>query len=241
MWYYEYVKEKERVFMEEKKNNKGDINNTPKKEKRKKERSNIHYKNLILMLAALILFIYAGLISVVPSIITKTFNKEEFGTKTYDATSIITNIDGFQYRIKPNLHAVMEITNLEMNWIGNQKLFDAKYIEIETKNPLAIITKNFNIDTVKVTNANFSNQLIIDDKTKKLENKLKYITPNFNPEKYGAKTITIKPGNVTVKNFLIAYITPTTYNEERIAQETYTKEKVKEFLLSNPIANIKIK
>ena len=232
--------------MEENKN-KGNINNVQHKKnvhpsgEHANKTGKMQYRNLILMFLALVLFVYAGLISIVPSIITSTFNSAEFAVKFSEATSLKTNLDGFQYRISPNLHATIELNNLKLAWVGDQDLFEAKIIEIETKNPLAIFTKNYDIESVSISNAHYSDQLIPDDKTQKLINKLNKLLPNFNPNPFGTSKIKIVPGKVTFKNFKISYITPETYNEDTISQKTFSKPEVKKFLTEYPVGNVNIK
>ncbi len=235
--------------MEKNKNNKN-INNVQHgkkvhhaevKKPVEKQKQQPHYKNLMLMLIALLLFMYAGFISVVPAVITGAFKVSEFTGKLNEATSLETSLDGFQYKIKPNLHAVIELDNLKLVWKGSQDLFEAKVIEIETKNPLPVFTKNFNIESFSVSNAHYSDQLILDEKTHQMANKLNYLLPNFNPKVFGANKIKIEPGNVSVKNYKISYITPDSYDENVIPNKIYPKTQVKQFLLEHPVGSVDIK
>ncbi len=199
------------------------------------------YKNLGLILVALALFVYAAFISIVPVIITNTFNLTDFATGMTSATSLITNAESFRYEIKPNLHGVIGMTNFKVEWNGGQPIFSSKYLEIETKNPLAVVTKNFDIDSLSVVNANYTDQMIYDENSGKNINKLEVVTPYFDPQKLGVKSITVKPGNVKVKNFHVAYIDPNSYRDENIMQKVYPRIEVKKFLLDHPVNGLNIK
>ena len=211
------------------------------KKVKKVKKQKLHYKNLTMMAVALLLFIYAGFISIVPTVITNSFNKDEFATKMGDASSLITSIEGFDYKITPSLHGIIDITGLKIEWIGNQPIFEAKQLEIETNNPLAVVTKNFDINKVIVTNARYTDQMVFDQKANGLINKLNYVTPNFDAQKFDTKKIKVKAGNVQVKNYQISYITPTTYNENEIQQKIYPKAEVKKFLMDHPVNSVEIK
>lgn len=211
------------------------------KKVKKVKKHKLHYKNLTMMAVALLLFIYAGFISIVPTVITNSFNKSEFETKMGDASSLITSIEDFNYKITPSLHGIIDITGLNIKWIGDQPIFEAKQLEIETNNPLAVVTKNFDINKITVTNARYTDQMLFDQKTNKMVNKMNFVTPNFDTSKFGTKKINLKAGNVYVKNYQVSYITPTTYNENFIQQKVYPKAEVKKFLMDHPVNNVEIK
>ena len=52
-------------------------------------------KNTILIIIAVILLIYATFISIVPLILTKSFDITKFEQKFYEATSFITTLDSY--------------------------------------------------------------------------------------------------------------------------------------------------
>ena len=155
--------------------------------------------------------------------------------KVQDATSFITNIDSVDYKVKPNLHAVIKLNNVSFEWLGNQHLFNAKIIEIETNNPLCVYTKNFNINKVTVKSGTYSDQ-ILEDGT----NKLAVLPRGFDPRPFGAKKIKVTAGPVMVKNCKVKYITPTTYNEEKTDKKTYSKAEVKNLLKNANFSFVKV-
>lgn len=193
------------------------------------------YKNTLLIFLALVLFAYAGFISVFPAFLTKTFNIDEFEQKIYDATSIVTTIDDIEYKILPNFKTIIILRNWSSKYIDEQPLFGARYIEIETT-PMSLFTKNFNIKSMYLKNIVYKDQILPDG-----TNKIAFLPEAFNSELFGAKKITIVPGPVRVKNFKIVYIGPKSYKEQSYREKTYDKSEVKDFLSSFTFSHVEIK
>ncbi len=194
-----------------------------------------NYKNTIMIVIAAILLVYAAFISIIPAIKTSSFNIKDFEQKCYDATSLITTVDSVQYKIKPNLKTIIIVKNLELRYIDNQPLFYARNIEL-TSTLGALFGNKFDIKSLYLKNIKYEDQILANG-----ENKLAFLPGAFNSELFGKKSITIIPGDVTVKNFDIKYIGPTTFKEKFIRENTYSKEEVKEFLSQFYFSHVNIK
>ncbi len=194
-----------------------------------------NYRNAALVIIAILLLVYASLISIVPAIKTSSFNIRDFEQKCYNATSLITTIDSVQYKVKPNLTTIITVKDLDLQYIDYQPLFSAKTIEIETT-LAALFGNTFNVKSMHLKNLKYDDQILSNG-----ENKLAFLPGAFNSEIFGKKSITIVPGDVTVKKFDIKYIGPTTYKEKFIREKTYSKDEVKEFLSQYYFSHVKIK
>ncbi len=194
-----------------------------------------NYKNTIMIVIAAILLVYAAFISIIPAMKTSSFNIKDFEQKCYDATSLITTVDSVQYKIKPNLKTIIIVKNLELRYIDNQPLFYARNIEL-TSTLGALFGNKFDIKSLYLKNIKYEDQILANG-----ENKLAFLPGAFNSELFGKKSITIIPGDVTVKNFDIKYIGPTTFKEKFIRENTYSKEEVKEFLSQFYFSHVNIK
>lgn len=193
------------------------------------------YKNAILITVSILLLVYAGFISVVPSILTKSFNISDFEQKLYDATSIVTTLDTIEYKIKPNFDTIITLRNLDTKYVDEQPLFKAGYIEIHTT-PMSIFTKNFNIKSLYMKNVTYADQILPDG-----TNKIAFLPEVFNTELFGAKKINIKAGPVRVKNVKITYVAPNKYKERNIREDNYPASEVRAFLSSLNFTHFNIK
>ncbi len=194
-----------------------------------------NYKNTIMIALAVLLFLYAAFISIVPAIKTNSFNTKQFEQKCYDATSLITTVESIQYKVKPNLKTIIIVKDLELKYIDNQPLFSAKDIEL-TSSLSALFGNKFDVKSLYLKNVKYDDQVLSNG-----ENKLAFLPGAFNSEVFGKKSITIIPGEVTVKNFDIKYIGPNTFKEKFIRENTYSKEEVKEFLSQFYFSHVNIK
>lgn len=207
----------------------------PKKIKKVIADKNI-IKNAGLIILSFFLFLYAVTISFTGKIAVNSFDGEEFSKKAQEACGLIIQTGDFKYKVKPNLHAVMTVYNFSADWVGNQKLFSAKKIVIETKNPFAVFTKNFDIDSMYLSDVLYADQILPNG-----VNKLSSFPAGFNSKPFGKNKITLKPGNVKVKNFKITYTTPNTYDEKIMKDREYSKQEVKAFLYEHPFVSVVIK
>ncbi len=192
-------------------------------------------KSLVLIIISLILFAYAGFISIVPYIVTNSFSTARFEKKFYDATSLITELGSVQYTIKPNFDTIITVRGFELKYIDDQPLFNAGTIELTTT-PAAIFGNTFKIKNLVIENTNYEDQILPDG-----VNKLAFFPGAFDTRKFGKRNITIVSGPVKIRNAKIKYITPNTYKEESIREKNYSKSEVKEFLSSLYFSHVKIK
>ena len=196
------------------------------------------HSNLMLLLISLALFIYAGLLSIYPAVLTSTFNVQDFEDKIHQSTTLTTKMDSVNFKMTPNLNLIITITNWSSKYIYEveQDCFDAAVIELTT-NPFSVLTKNFKIKNLYLNNVVFSNQLLPEG-----VNKLAFLPGAFNARVFGKNKITIVPdGKVTVKNFTIKYIAPDYYKESVRPLVEYTKSDVKEFLQKRNFVSVNIK
>lgn len=193
------------------------------------------YKNSILIIIAVLLLIYAAFISIIPSILTSSFNTSKFEEKFYQATSLLTTVDSVSYKIKPNLDTIITVKNLNLEYIDHQPLLDAKYVELTTSLS-AIFGSTYKIKSLNARNITYSDQILPNG-----ENKIAFLPGAFNSKIFGKKKITIIAGPVNIKNYNISYRTPETYKENKIREIDYSKSEVKDFLTSFYYTNVKIK
>ena len=193
------------------------------------------YKNAIFVLVSLILFGYAGFISIVPMVKTNTFDIDKFEQQVFDATSLVTTVDSVDYKIKPNLETTITVKNLSLKYIDAQPLFDAKHIEIKTT-PAALFTPNYKIKSIYFKRAWYADQILPNK-----ENKIAFLPGAFNSEIFGAKKITVEPGPAKFKDLKVTYVTPTTYKEKNLREVSFTKSEVESFLKSFHYSHVKIK
>lgn len=193
------------------------------------------HKNAILLLVAIVLFAYAGLLSVYPALLRATFNIPKFEEKVYNSTSLVTTLDSIDFKVHPNLTLDISLVKWSSKYVDYQDCFDAGSIEIST-NLFAPITKNYNIKQMSLNNVMFSNQLLPEG-----VNKLAFLPPTLKSEPFGASKIKVKVGPVTVKNFTIKYIAPEYYKENKRNLVQYSREDVLEFLQKRNFARVEIK
>jgi hypothetical protein len=194
------------------------------------------YKNVILIILAIILLIYAGFISIYPIILTKTFDTKKFAEKVEETTSLKTTVDAVEYKIKPNFDVVISLRNWSSKYVDGQNCFDATLIEITTT-PNAIFNDIYTLKKVLVKNAKFSNQILPSK-----ANKLAFLPKVIDPKVFGVEEgIIVKPaGPVIVKNFRIKYIGPHFYKEDNRHESKYSAEEVRNFLKKCEFTNVVI-
>lgn len=193
------------------------------------------HKNFIMMLISLILLTYALLLSVYPSILTSSFNRERFEEKVYNAVGLVTSVDDVNFRIRPDLTLIITIRNWSSKYIDNQDCFDAAFIELQT-GFLSPLTKNFKIKNLYLRHVDFSNQTLPEG-----ENKLAYISSSFEASAFNTKEVSITPGPVKVRNFMIKNIAPDFYSENKRQEVVYTADEVRQFLNDWHVRHVKIK
>ena len=193
------------------------------------------YKNALLVIVSLLLFAYAGFISIVPMVKTNTFDIDKFEQQVFDATSLVTTVDSIDYKIKPNFETIITVKNLSLKYIDAQPLFDAKHIEIKTT-PMALFTHNYKINSIYFKRAWYADQILPDG-----DNKIAFLPGAFNSTIFGANSITVVPGPAKFKDLKVTYVTPTTYKEKNIRETSFSKSEVEDFLKSFTYSHVKIK
>lgn len=212
--------------------------NAPVKKRRKKKvarkTSTIKYKNTLMILIATVLFVYAAFISIVPSVMTNSFDKELFGKKFEEATSLRTSLDAVEYKITPTLGAVIRVRNFSLKYVDYQPLLDVKQAELKTTLS-ALFGSKYKINSLNLKGVKYSDQILPNK-----ENKIAFLPKAFDSNVFGKKSITIVPGPVTIKNYQTDYITPTTFRQKNVEEEVYTKNEVSDFLRSFEYSHVVI-
>ena len=193
------------------------------------------YKNTLMIFGSLVLFSYAALISVVPSVMTNTFDVDKFEQKMVDATSLVTSVGSVEYKVAPSLKTTITVKNLSLKYVDNQPLFDAREINLETS-ILALLGKSFDVKNIDFKNVIYADQILPSG-----ENKIAFLPKAFNSEVFGAKTISVKPGPANFKNLKITYVTPTTYKEQFIREKDFSAAQVGNFLKSFEYSHVQVK
>ena len=205
----------------------------PKRIKKGKEVTS--YKNCILIIVSLILFLYAGFIGLYPAILTWTFNYDKFYDSVYKTTALVTKVHKMEFSMSPTFDMTITANNWVSTHIDNQNAFDATEIKITTT-PFAIFTKDFKIKSMKITGGKIWDQILPSG-----ENKLAYIPKVFNAKPFGAKVITIRPSAVDFDSFTIVRMRPSGVTEEYTRKKTYSLYEVKTFLTNQNIVDVVIK
>lgn len=196
------------------------------------------YKNAFLMIVACILFIYAGFISVFPSVYSRNFNIDKFEQATLSATGLNVTLGTFNFEIKPGFKTYITVTDLIAMYPDQQPLFSAKYAQVETT-PLAIFTKDFDIKSLYLKHVIYDDQILPEG-----VNKLAYLPESFEPSFYGAKKVTIRPnGQIRVKNLEVnkTVSKPYRYTKNSEREAIYLQSEVEMFLKSLNFKNVDIK
>ena len=193
------------------------------------------YRSTILIALSILLFLYAGFISIFPAFLTSNFDIDKFEQQVYDSTSFVTTVDSVEYKIKPNFDTIITLRNWSSKYIDDQDCFDARLIEIKTT-PAAIFKKTFKIKQLYLKNVRYENQTLPNG-----ENKLAFLPSAFNSEVFGVNKITIIPGPVKVKNFRIKDIAPGYYKERNQREAVYSEQDVRAFLKDKNFSHVVIK
>ena len=193
------------------------------------------YKNTLMILGSVLLFGYASLISIVPSVMTNSFDIDKFEQKMFDATSLITSVDSVEYKVSPSLKTTITVKNLSLKYIDYQPLFDAKQIKLETSFA-ALFGKSFDVKNIEFKHVVYADQILPNG-----ENKIAFLPGAFNSEIFGAKSISVVPGPAKFKNMKVTYVTPRTYKEKFIREKNFSKSDVSLFLKSFDYSHVKIK
>ncbi len=197
-----------------------------------------NYKNAILIIISIILFIYAGFISIFPSFYTKHFNINDFTQKMLPAAGLNVTFDDIDVKIRPNFKTIIKLKELQIFYPDNQPLFRARTAELITT-PSSIISKKFIIKKLTLHNVKYEDQILPSG-----ENKLAFLPSTFNPSVFKTKKITVIPqGNVYVKGLNIGYTVaePYSYKKEDLREAEYSADQVKTFLKSLNFNNVVIK
>lgn len=193
------------------------------------------YKNTFMIFGSVILFCYASLISIVPAVMTNSFDIDKFEQKMFDATSLITSVDSVEYKVAPNFKTTITVRNLSLKYIDYQPLFDARQIKLETSLG-ALFCKSFDIKNIEFKHVIYADQILPNG-----ENKIAFLPSAFNSEIFGAKSISVTPGPAKFKNLKITYVTPTTYKEKFVREKNFSKAEVGLFLKSFDYSHVKVK
>lgn len=193
------------------------------------------YKNTVLFIIAIVLFVYGAFISIIPAIKTATFNIDEFEKKIYDTTNLNVSIEGLTYKMSPAFKTTMKIRGINVSYIDDQPLFKANSIEI-TATPAILFDTVFDIKYMYVKNAVFRDQILPEG-----INKLEFLPGALNTKVFGKNSVTLIPGPIRVRNYKIEHITPKRYEARSIRDYEYTADEVKEFLNQYIFSTIKVK
>lgn len=195
------------------------------------------YKNVILILISLVLFAYAGLISLYPSFVSKHFNVEDFQQKTLKTAGLDVTFNSYDVKIKPTLQTVIKLKDLQVKYPDKQPLLKVRNVELVTT-PASVLFKSFDVKSLTLKNVKYDDQVLPNN-----ENKLAFLPEVFDPSLYGAKKITVKPGPVIIKDLEVSYTKsePYSYKTETIREVEYSKEQVKDFLSSLNFSHVDIK
>lgn len=195
------------------------------------------YKNIILIIVSIVLFIYAIIIGIVPSIMTKSFNKDVFQEKLTKALGLNVTVGTYTVRVKPNLQAIVTITELDVKFPDEQPVFKAKLAELTTTLS-SLFSKKYVIKKLDLRFVKYDD-LILPEGT----NKIAFLPARITPKPFGHNTITIVSGPVYARDIDVSYTeaSPYSYKTEKYRQLTYTKDQVRSFLSSQNFSNIRIK
>ncbi len=197
-----------------------------------------NYKNVILIIISIILFIYAGFISIFPSFYTKHFNINDFTQKMLPASGLNVTFNDIDVKIKPNFKTIINLKELQVSYPDNQPLFRARTVELITT-PSSIISKKFKIEKLTLNNVKYEDLVLPSG-----ENKLAFFPSTFDPSVFKTKKITIIPkGNIYIKGLNIGYTVaePYSYKKEDLREAEYSAYQVKTFLESLNFKNVIIK
>ena len=193
------------------------------------------YKNTLMIFGALVLFSYAALISVVPSVMTNSFDVDKFEQKMQDATSLVTSVGSVEYKVAPSLKTTITVKNLSLKYVDNQPLFDARQIDLETS-IFALLGKSFDVKNIQFKNTIYADQILPNG-----QNKIAFLPQAFNSEVFGAKSISVTPGPAKFNNLKITYVTPKTYKEEFVRERSFSAAQVGNFLKSFDYSHVQVK
>ncbi len=193
------------------------------------------YRNTFFIFISLIMFAYAFFISIFPSILTNTFNLDEFEEKIYKSTSLLADVGFVKFNIKPNLTTIITIRNFTLKYIDEQPLFSAKTIEIHT-NPIALLGKNFKIKSMKMKYVVYADQILPDK-----QNKIAFLPMAFNAKEFGKDHINVEPGDMKIKSLKITYVTPKTYKEKKYPELEILREDILLFTNSLKFSTVTVK
>lgn len=195
------------------------------------------YKNVLLILLALILFAYAGFITIFPSTYTSSFNKANFEQKALAATGLKIAFNSIDVKIKPNFKTIITLKDVSATYPDDQPLFKTTTAEIITT-PSILFSKNIDIKQIVLKYVTYDDQILADGK-----NKLAFFPKAFTPAFLGKNKLVIKPGSVYVKNLTINYTVSEPYSYDTVEKrETfYSESEVKDFLKALNFTNVEIK
>ncbi|MBQ4124281.1 hypothetical protein IJD44_11265 [bacterium] len=194
-------------------------------------------KSVILIVISVLLFVYALLVGVIPSIMNKSFKREAFEKKLTEAIGLNTTIGTYTVRVKPNFETIVTITELKVEFPDAQPVFKAKSAELTT-NYSSLFTKKYVVKNLDLRFVRYDDLILPDG-----QNKIGFLPSRITPKPFGTRTITIVAGPVFAKNIEISRTKsePYSYKKESYRQLTYTKDQVRSFLSSLQLSNIKVK
>ena len=195
------------------------------------------YKNVTLIFIAIVLFIYAVLISIYPAFLSKNFDINKFEEKALPATGLNITFNYIDIKIKPNFTTIITVRDLNIKYPDEQPLFKAKVAQLTT-NLSALLNKNFNVKNLYLKNVQYDDQILPSK-----ENKLAFLPATFDPKYFGKRKITIKPGPIKIEKLKISYTYPDpySYKTESFREVNYSEEEVRSFLDTLVFTNVVIK
>lgn len=195
------------------------------------------HRNLILILLSVVLFAYAIVIGIIPSVMTKSFNKETFQQKLTEALGLNASIGTYTVIVKPNFETLITITELKVEFPDEQPVFKAKSAELTT-DLSSLFTNTYKIKKLDLKFVKYDDLILPDG-----NNKIAYLPARITPKPFGPNSVTIISGPVFAKDIEVSYTKtlPYSYKKENYRQLSYTKDQVRSFLTSLNLHNIKIK
>ena len=195
------------------------------------------YKNAILILISIVLFSYAAFISIIPSLIASTVNKNKLLANYSAATGLNVSYQKALLKISPTFDTTITVFDLNVEFPDEQPVLSADIVELNTT-PAAVFGKTIKIKNLYMKHVKYDD-LVLPDGT----NKLAYLPAVIDPKYIGKKGLTIIPGPTRIKNIDVSYTTtnPYSYKTQNINEINMTDTELKEFLQSLDLKHINIK
>lgn len=195
------------------------------------------YKNIALILLSIVMLVYASLISIVPSAMTKGFNKKAFEEKLTNALGLNATVGTYTVRVQPNLDTIITITELKVEFPDEQPVFKAKMAELTTTIS-SLFSNSYVIKKLELQNVKYDDLVLPNG-----DNKIAFLPSRITPKPFGPNNIIIVAGPVSARSVEVSHTKtqPYSYKKDSYRQLDYSTAEVKSFLSSQNFRNIKVK